>query len=47
MPKQLDDCVKALIKQGKTEAEAWAICQASQNSEKPKGPKTLNNLKQP
>lgn len=28
MPKELDDCVKKLMNEGKTEEEAWAICTA-------------------
>ena len=28
MPKKLDECVKKLIAEGKTEQEAWAICQS-------------------
>jgi len=28
MPKALDDCVKKLIAEGKTESQAWAICTA-------------------
>lgn len=30
MPEKLEKCVKELIKQGKSEKNAWAICQASQ-----------------
>ena len=29
MPKKLDDCVKILMKQGKSEQSAYAICTAS------------------
>lgn len=29
MPKQLDDCVKKLKRQGKSESQAFAICTAS------------------
>jgi len=32
MPKKLDDCVKALMEQGKTESEAFAICQSYNNA---------------
>ena len=28
MPKKLDKCVKSLIKKGKTESSAWAICKS-------------------
>ena len=29
MPKKLDDCVKKVIAQGKSESQAYAICTAS------------------
>lgn len=29
MPKKLDECVKKVKKEGKSEDSAWAICQAS------------------
>jgi len=36
MPKKLEECVKALQRQGKTLQQAYAICTAAQQSKKPK-----------
>lgn len=36
MPKKLDRCVKELMKQGKSESAAYAICNASINAKKKK-----------
>ena len=34
MPKKLDKCVSAVMKQGKSESSAYAICNASLNKDK-------------
>lgn len=41
MPKKLDRCVAAVIKQGKSESSAFAICNASINATKKANPKTM------
>lgn len=34
MPKKLEECVKKVKKQGKSESSAWAICKSSMNKKK-------------
>ena len=45
MPKALDDCVKKLMKQGKSESSAYAICTASLGLEKKTKKKTKRKKK--
>jgi hypothetical protein len=37
MPKKLDDCIKKVMRKGKTKSEAYAICSVSTGYKKAKG----------